>query len=211
MPSCVGAACPSVRSPSGPSPPADRKPRPSRPGLSCRARLSAGNAEQSCPHAGPMCNLARQRRPTTVGKSSRHADYGGRHDSQQRGSDDAQTQVPNPRHVHALQRLPLDGSAEATLDWRHATVKYLYTDHPRQRPGYRHLGIPHSGAAHAGRAHANGAGFADDSLVRLGDRARACPSVSPRPAADRGAPGRASGQTPRPAGVDVARHIYFGS
>jgi hypothetical protein len=47
------------------------------------------------------------------------------------------------RHMHALQRLPLDGSAEATLDSRHAAVKYLYTHVTRRRPGRRHLGISH--------------------------------------------------------------------
>jgi len=155
-------------------------------------------ARQPLPQRKPCAgNLARERRPNAVGKSSTDADRRCRYGSQQRRSEKAQTQARVARHVACPPEAPLDGSAEATLDWRHALVKHLSTTHaaPR-RTGRRHLGISHSRAAHTGRAHAGGARPADDALVRLGGRAWACPSVSPRTAPDLGASGRASRRTP---------------
>ena len=100
---------------------------------------------QPLPQRKPIAgNLARDRRPNAVGKSSTDADRRCRYGSQQRRSEKAQTQARVARHVACPPEAPLDGSAEATLDWRYALVKHLSTIHvaPR-RTGRRDLGISH--------------------------------------------------------------------
>jgi hypothetical protein len=189
---CGRASQPQIAT--GPSPPAARKPRPSGAGAPCLARLTVESA--SSPPVTQRGALAWHRGPTAASKRRADADRRGRHRCQQRRGDEAQTQTRVVRHVHALQRLPLDGSADATLDSRYAPVKYLYTPVSRSRPGRRHLGISYSGAAHPGRAHTSAAGFANDALVRLGDRTWARPSVAPRIAADHVPSGRVCWDTP---------------